>query len=158
MQPSLAAAPWLDLGTGSGAVALGASLLPGFDGQVYAVDISRTAADWARLNVRRLGLDRHVQVRRPWMLEAARLDLNLHEGCAWQAVCKAECDCAFCGNVLIVHAHHDSCTRAWLQQHSCKVAGQQPLSLVRRCCRAPGLTLCYTSRDRWGSSSATRPT
>ncbi|KAK9829717.1 hypothetical protein WJX72_007510 [[Myrmecia] bisecta] len=52
--PSLSSGPWLDLGTGSGALALGlAGVLPPTS-QVWAIDVSEQAAAWARLNVQRL--------------------------------------------------------------------------------------------------------
>lgn len=59
---SLANAPWLDLGCGSGALALGlTSILPP-SAKVHAVDASKEAAAWAEYNVQRLGRAETVQV------------------------------------------------------------------------------------------------
>lgn len=58
----LAARPWVDLGTGSGALACGLARLKGGPGSVHAVDLSPTAAATARTNARRLGLEHSVHV------------------------------------------------------------------------------------------------
>ncbi|KAL3134001.1 hypothetical protein ABBQ32_008440 [Trebouxia sp. C0010 RCD-2024] len=69
--PALGTGPWLDLGTGSGAIALGlASILPKA-AQVYAVDSSSAALAWAQLNVDRLNLAGRVMKEvgqfEPWL-------------------------------------------------------------------------------------------
>ncbi|KAK9809283.1 hypothetical protein WJX73_000586 [Symbiochloris irregularis] len=61
-RPHLAGGPWLDLGTGSGALAIGlASSLPAAC-KVVAVDASDTACAWASYNVQRLGFSAQIQV------------------------------------------------------------------------------------------------
>lgn len=62
LHPELREGTWADLGTGSGALAIGLAsiLLPG--SRVLAVDCSASARDWANLNVQRLGLAASVQV------------------------------------------------------------------------------------------------
>ena len=93
--PPLSSLPWADLGTGSGAIAVGLAmdaLVVGSSGvgrdnngdgggdvastssspprpRVFAVDASPLAASWARLNVRRLNLEDRVTV-----LEGSWLD------------------------------------------------------------------------------------
>ena len=53
--PAVTISPWVDAGTGSGALALGlAAVLPPSVGTVFATDASAEAAAWARLNVARL--------------------------------------------------------------------------------------------------------
>ena len=53
--PAVTTSPWVDAGTGSGALALGlAAVLPASVGTVFATDVSAEAAGWARLNVARL--------------------------------------------------------------------------------------------------------
>ncbi|KAK9845895.1 hypothetical protein WJX81_005415 [Elliptochloris bilobata] len=60
--PELREGAWADLGTGSGALAIGlASILPQ-GSRVLAVDCSPAARAWAQLNVRRLGLSPVVEV------------------------------------------------------------------------------------------------
>mmetsp|Transcript_15436 Transcript_15436/g.39879 ORF Transcript_15436/g.39879 Transcript_15436/m.39879 type:complete len:339 (+) Transcript_15436:170-1186(+) len=61
---ALAGAPWVDLGTGSGAlaVALGRMLPAGEEVRVWAVDTSPEAARWAALNVEREQLGGTVRV------------------------------------------------------------------------------------------------
>mmetsp|Transcript_42139 Transcript_42139/g.105726 ORF Transcript_42139/g.105726 Transcript_42139/m.105726 type:complete len:151 (+) Transcript_42139:77-529(+) len=61
---ALAGAPWVDLGTGSGAlaVALGRMLRAGEEVRVWAVDTSPEAARWAALNVEREQLGGTVRV------------------------------------------------------------------------------------------------
>ena len=61
--PELKAHPWMDLGTGSGAIALGlATLLPA-SSPILAVDASPDAAPWAQLNIQRLQCQEQVQAR-----------------------------------------------------------------------------------------------
>lgn len=61
-RPQLRDGHWADLGTGSGAIALGlASILPA-SSQVHAVDASPQAAAWAQLNVHRVPHDANMQV------------------------------------------------------------------------------------------------
>ena len=62
LHPELREGTWADLGTGSGALAIGLAsiLLPG--SRVLAVECSASARDWANLNVQRLGLAASVQV------------------------------------------------------------------------------------------------
>ena len=62
LHPELREGTWADLGTGSGALAIGLAsiLLPG--SRVLAVDCSASARAWANLNVQRLGLAASVQV------------------------------------------------------------------------------------------------
>jgi len=61
---ALRAAPWVDMGTGSGAlaVALGRMLPDGDESRVWAVDKSAEAAQWAALNVKRMGMAGKVEV------------------------------------------------------------------------------------------------
>lgn len=59
--PSLASTTWVDLGTGSGALALGLAREV-TKGAVKAVDLSPVAAATARFNVSRMGLVSRVQV------------------------------------------------------------------------------------------------
>lgn len=59
-EPALAAGPWADLGTGSGAIALAlADALPA--ATVHAVDCSAAALELARANAQRLGLGDRLQ-------------------------------------------------------------------------------------------------
>ena len=61
--PDLCEGAWADLGTGSGALAVGlASVLPP-GSPVLAVECSPDARAWAQLNVQRLGLASAVEVR-----------------------------------------------------------------------------------------------
>ena len=50
---------WADLGTGSGALAMGIARLmgDGFEGKVYATDVSEDVVDVAKINVSRYGLE-----------------------------------------------------------------------------------------------------
>ena len=61
-RPELGARPWVDLGTGSGALALGAARAVAPRGHVWAVDLSDTAVRVARHNAARLGLEHRVSV------------------------------------------------------------------------------------------------
>ena len=61
-RPELGARPWVDLGTGSGALALGAARAVAPRGHVWAVDLSDTAERVARHNAARLGLGHRVSV------------------------------------------------------------------------------------------------
>ncbi|KAL0034082.1 hypothetical protein WJX79_007748 [Trebouxia sp. C0005] len=54
---------WLDLGTGSGAIAIALATLLLDSTQIYAVDESPEAVAWAKLNVQRLGLTDRIQVK-----------------------------------------------------------------------------------------------
>lgn len=47
---------WADLGTGSGAIAVGIGRLLGKGGKVFATDLSPDAVEVARLNAERYGL------------------------------------------------------------------------------------------------------
>lgn len=59
-QSALMAGEWADLGTGSGAIALGlATAFP--NAQVHAVDVSRAALEVAESNAQRLGLGHRIQ-------------------------------------------------------------------------------------------------
>ncbi|MEQ8961220.1 MAG: peptide chain release factor N(5)-glutamine methyltransferase [Coleofasciculus sp. C2-GNP5-27] len=58
--PQLDAGPWADLGTGSGAIALGlAEVFP--DATIHAVDYSADALAIAQLNAQQLGFDSRIQ-------------------------------------------------------------------------------------------------
>lgn len=54
---------WADLGTGSGAIAVAIGKMLGEDGKVFAVDLSQTAVEVAKINVERYGLKDKVEVR-----------------------------------------------------------------------------------------------
>ncbi|XP_010907337.2 uncharacterized protein [Elaeis guineensis] len=54
---------WADLGTGSGAIAVGIGRLLGEGGKVFATDLSPDAVEVARLNVERYGLKDKVEIR-----------------------------------------------------------------------------------------------
>ncbi|MQL75595.1 hypothetical protein Taro_007984 [Colocasia esculenta] len=56
---------WADLGTGSGALAVGIArvLGEGEGGKVYATDVSSDAIEVARINVQRYGLEEKVEIR-----------------------------------------------------------------------------------------------
>lgn len=64
-RPSLAHSPWLDLGTGSGAIAIAAADVlrrHHTAAHVWAVDFSATAVAYARHNAQLVGLQQHVSV------------------------------------------------------------------------------------------------
>ena len=62
--PELRGGAWADLGTGSGALAVGlASILPA-GSPVLAVECSAEARAWAQLNIQRLGCTAAVEVSR----------------------------------------------------------------------------------------------
>ncbi len=63
-RPELRGGAWADLGTGSGALAVGLARLLPPGARVLAVECSARARAWAELNVRRLGLQAAVEVRR----------------------------------------------------------------------------------------------
>ncbi|KAK1308286.1 hypothetical protein QJS10_CPA09g00723 [Acorus calamus] len=54
---------WADLGTGSGAIAVGMGGVVGERGRVVATDLSEVAVEVARFNVERYGLKDKVQIR-----------------------------------------------------------------------------------------------
>ncbi|KAL6206019.1 hypothetical protein ACLB2K_023270 [Fragaria x ananassa] len=54
---------WADLGTGSGAIAIGIARVLGSCGRVFATDLSPVAVSVARFNVERYGLQDVVEVR-----------------------------------------------------------------------------------------------
>ncbi|KAL5731392.1 peptide chain release factor N(5)-glutamine methyltransferase [Ranunculus cassubicifolius] len=54
---------WVDLGTGSGALAIGIGRILGIEGRVVATDISPIAASVATFNVQRYGLQDKVEIR-----------------------------------------------------------------------------------------------
>ncbi|XP_078433431.1 RNA methyltransferase family protein [Wolffia australiana] len=60
-----AGGPWADLGTGSGALALGIARVigEGEEDRVYAVDLSPVAVEVAKFNVQRYGLEDKIEVR-----------------------------------------------------------------------------------------------
>jgi len=62
-RPELRGGAWADLGTGSGARAVGLARLLQPGARVLAVECSACARAWAELNVRRLGLQAAVEVR-----------------------------------------------------------------------------------------------
>lgn len=55
--------PWADLGTGSGALAVGLARSPLFKGRVVAVDVSPEAMRFTRYNAARLGVSETVEAR-----------------------------------------------------------------------------------------------
>ncbi|XP_008796786.1 release factor glutamine methyltransferase [Phoenix dactylifera] len=58
---------WADMGTGSGAIAVGIGRLLGVRGKVFATDLSPDAVEVARFNVERYGLKDKVEIREgPW--------------------------------------------------------------------------------------------
>lgn len=59
-QPSLSKGVWADLGTGSGALAIGLAYLLDPQGSVVAVDISNEAISMASMNIQRYGLENKV--------------------------------------------------------------------------------------------------
>lgn len=66
---SLARGVWADLGTGSGALAIGLAQLLDPEGHVVAVDLSHVALSIARYNVQRYELQARVEVRQgSWFL------------------------------------------------------------------------------------------
>lgn len=66
---SLARGVWADLGTGSGALAIGLARLLDTEGHVVAVDLSHVALAIARYNVQRYELQARVEVRQgSWFL------------------------------------------------------------------------------------------
>ncbi|XP_020095214.1 uncharacterized protein LOC109714896 [Ananas comosus] len=54
---------WADLGTGSGALAIGIGRMLREDGRVFATDLSSDAVEVARFNVERYGLKDKVEIR-----------------------------------------------------------------------------------------------
>ncbi|XP_044489268.1 release factor glutamine methyltransferase isoform X2 [Mangifera indica] len=55
---------WVDLGTGSGAIAIGIGRVLGEQGKVFAIDLNPVACSVAALNVQRYGLQDKIEVRR----------------------------------------------------------------------------------------------
>ncbi|CAA7404915.1 unnamed protein product [Spirodela intermedia] len=72
--------PWADLGTGSGALAVGIArvLGDGKGGKVYATDVSSDAIEVAKINVQRYGLEDKVEIRQgSWFQPLGDLDGKL---------------------------------------------------------------------------------
>ncbi len=71
--PDLALGPWLDLGTGSGAIAIGlASILP--QAQIYAIDSSGEALAIAKKNVQQTGFETQIHcLQGSWWQPVAEL-------------------------------------------------------------------------------------
>lgn len=63
---------WADLGTGTGAIAIGIGRKLGEKGRVLATDLSEVATETARVNVERYGLEGKVEVRRGSWFEPLR--------------------------------------------------------------------------------------
>ncbi|XP_020269829.1 uncharacterized protein LOC109845055 [Asparagus officinalis] len=63
---------WADLGTGTGAIAIGIGRRLGEKGRVLATDLSEVAAETARVNVERYGLEGRVEVRQGSWFEPLR--------------------------------------------------------------------------------------
>ncbi|MEW5319803.1 MAG: hypothetical protein WDW38_010930 [Sanguina aurantia] len=73
--PGLAQGPWLDLGTGSGAIAIAAAGLlckKNKDAHVVAVDLSPIALAFAAHNTRLCGLERHISTAQGSWYQALR--------------------------------------------------------------------------------------
>lgn len=60
---------WADLGTGSGAIAIGIGRILGENGRVVATDLSEAAVEVARFNVGRYKLDDKVEIRQGYWFE-----------------------------------------------------------------------------------------
>ncbi|KAI0497584.1 hypothetical protein KFK09_020815 [Dendrobium nobile] len=60
---------WADLGTGSGAIAIGIGRILGENGRVVATDLSEAAVEVARFNVGRYKLEDKVEIRQGYWFE-----------------------------------------------------------------------------------------
>ncbi|KAJ0044448.1 hypothetical protein Pint_04963 [Pistacia integerrima] len=63
---------WVDLGTGSGAIAIGIGRVLGKQGKVIAIDLNPVACSVAALNVQRYGLQDEIEVRRGFWFETLK--------------------------------------------------------------------------------------